>query len=327
MNKIFDINKGVLEKCADFELLDEELVIPEDVEYINNGIFKFCSKIKSIIFPSTLKGMDVYAFSCCYELRKIDLSKTNNLTISRGTFAGCQKLEEIIFPENINTIHAGAFWDCDSLKEINLKNTKKIGKIEPESFSSCANLKKITISKDNKRYSDMDCNVIYENKTNTLVQGCSASTIPRNTESIASRAFYNCNLDKELKLNKNLKIIEPFAFEGTNIKKLYIPESVEEINQYSFRNCKDLNEVYIAGKTRTSKYAFYDCQALKNVYCLKDISIFYDSMECKSLDIHCDITTLTTLMPQHLSLDSLIEKEKSFNKANKILKSIEGLER
>ena len=62
------------------------------------------------------------------------------------------------------------------------------------------------------------CNAVIETTTGTLIAGCRATVIPEGVTAIG-----------------------PYAFSGiTTLTELYIPDSVEYIDDTAFENCEDL---------------------------------------------------------------------------------------
>lgn len=119
-------------------------------------------------------------------------------------------------PDSLEFIGDGAFSNCWTLSSITLdKNVAHIGK---GVFESCLNLKTITVDVDNPQYDSRDyCNAVIETSTDTLVAGCSGTTIP-----------------------EGIKAIGPYAFSGIlSLKDINIPDSVESIDDTAFEGCSD----------------------------------------------------------------------------------------
>ena len=54
------------------------------------------------------------------------------------------------------------------------------------------------------------------------------------------------------------------AFDGTNLKEMYLPASLEEIGEYAFRNNKNLTK-FVSNSAAINKYMFYGCSKLSTV--------------------------------------------------------------
>ncbi len=96
--------------------------------------------------------------------------------------------------------------------------------------------------------------------------------------SIGTEAFYECSSLESLTFASGSKLttIGDKAFWGcnnTNFTTLDLPASVQSIGSYAFNNCSSLTTVTIgSGVTSIDRDAFYECQAVTDVYCYADPS-------------------------------------------------------
>lgn len=159
------------------------------------------------------------------------------------------------------------------------KNAKKVKSIHIPKYvmmvrvSELPNLKKVTISKENKWFTVKN-NLILNKKKTVLISspgGKNNPTIPnsvkrighlafvdstikkvmlgKNVTRIVGSAFEGCKKLAEVKLNNKLKVIESFAFEDCkSLKSIKIPKSVNKIGENAFFGCKNLKKIYIYNK-------------------------------------------------------------------------------
>ena len=80
----------------------------KSVYAINHYAFKG-TKIKSILLPSTLTEIGIYAFSSCLYLQELDLSHTNVKVIPRNMLSDSINLKRLLLPEGVEQICARAF--------------------------------------------------------------------------------------------------------------------------------------------------------------------------------------------------------------------------
>jgi hypothetical protein len=114
----------------------------------------------------------------------------------------------------VTSIGSYAFQDCDGLTSVEIPNS--VTSIGESAFDYCSSLTSIVVAEDNAIYDSRDnCNAIIETQTNTLIAGCSKTTIPNSVPHIGSATFYNCS-------------------DLTSVK---IPNSVTSIGNYAFYNC------------------------------------------------------------------------------------------
>ena len=141
-----------------------------------------------------------------YTIRRY-IGKDNNVTIpSKYKGRGVEK------------IGSGAF---KGTKITSITIPSSVEEIGYQAFSNCSELIKIKVDSDNTTYdSRNNCNAIIETKTNTLISGCKNTNIPQGIEKIGL-----------------------WAFEGTKITSITIPNSVKEIGWEAFKNCYNLRQI------------------------------------------------------------------------------------
>ncbi|MBR3871441.1 MAG: leucine-rich repeat domain-containing protein [Paludibacteraceae bacterium] len=176
-------------------------VIPNYVEYDNaqyrvlglgENAFNGAKNLESIEFPSYDGGYEFYiksfAAANCPKLKNVDLVVVSE--IGDAAFAGAA-LESIRI-----------WWGIE--------------KIGNQIFMGCKNLTEIKVDENNEYYDSRDnCNAIVETKTNTLIMGCNASTIPNTVTTIGRFAFQGCeNLTIE-HLPTNVINVGSNSFDGT----------------------------------------------------------------------------------------------------------------
>lgn len=134
----FIIKDGVLKG---YKGEDENVVIPEGVTKIAEGVFRNCTFIKSVTLPDGFKEIGSFAFMGCTSLVEIRLPQ-NVKTLGSQAFSGCTSLKKITIPSGIGWIREGSFEYCTSLESVLVEpNNKEIGILM---FSGCTNLKTIT---------------------------------------------------------------------------------------------------------------------------------------------------------------------------------------
>ena len=101
------------------------------------------------------------------------------------------------------------------------------GKIQPESFFNCENLRSVTLNEK--------------------------------VRNIGKKAFSGCKNLEYIILPKNIHTISSDAFSLTSIRFIAIPPSVESIMPYTFEKCHRLEMIFIPSSVISiSKTAFYD---------------------------------------------------------------------
>ena len=320
-----DENKRISSKIAKrYRNYTKEIEIEEGAEVIGQNAFDGYKNLERIHLPKSLRIIEQDAFTGCNFLKEIELND-GLIRIDDNAFGYCD-IEKIYISKSVETIGARPLFDNQNLKEI-------------------------IIDKDNPRYSDCGCNVIYDKKENKIIQGCSNSKIPEDTQvigiyafsryniknltlpnsvtKIEDYAFFECMLE-EIKLNENLKYIYEGAFQNNKLKELIVPSSVELIDLFAFKGC-DLRKIIIEKNTEIHAGVF------KHNPNLKDIYIYCDDKDCLVSSRMTDNKETNIYLKEPLdselfyraykdqikpfTLDILIEQGKSFKEANDILKN------
>ena len=101
------------------------ITIEDTVTNINDHAF-YSTNISSITIPSTVDSMGEGIFRFCSNLKSVEI--LGNITmIPNETFYGCEKLESITIPASVTEfIGWGAFYDCTSLTSITYSGTEEM---------------------------------------------------------------------------------------------------------------------------------------------------------------------------------------------------------
>lgn len=200
------------------------------------------SDFSSVVIPPYVKRIGPYTFSNL-KIQRIKIPP-NVTEICEFAFNGCRDLESFVFSEDsqIRSIGQGTFsgtriqkltipQSCCELKEGWCKNGYRL--IE------------VTIMPNNKRYKNIDMMVVGKSDINNDVFD--------DLEFVSRKA-------SEVSIPPNIKRIKPFAFQGTSIQSIEIPQQVIKICEGSFHYCESLSEVKIPLNSELRKigsYAFY----------------------------------------------------------------------
>lgn len=108
-HSVTELGKYAFENCN----LEGELVIPENVERIPEGMCFSCTKLHSVGLPANAKAIGARAFECCSDL------------------------EIIVIPDKIVKIEKRAFKACDHLRSVNISQHNMLKKIAADAFEGC----------------------------------------------------------------------------------------------------------------------------------------------------------------------------------------------
>ncbi|MCR5069660.1 MAG: leucine-rich repeat domain-containing protein [Prevotella sp.] len=233
------------------------ITIPEYVTYngvtysvttIGSSAFSNCSGLTSVTIPSSVTGIDNYAFF----------------------YSG---LTSVTIPNSVTTIGKEAFSNCNRLKKVIVPN------IDIKNWCSIV----FSSSKDNPLYyahhlySDENTEitelVIPDGVTsinNSAFYGCSgltSVTIPSSVTTIGSYAFSGCSGLTSVTIPSSVTSIGSYAFSGcSGLTSVTIPNSVTSIGDWAFYGCSGLTSVTIPNSvTSIGNSAFSGCSGLTSV--------------------------------------------------------------
>lgn len=124
MRRVFEVKNGVLTFYGEEY---REVVVPDGVCVIDNGVFCGCFEIHKINIPDSVVIIEDFAFHKCSGLREISLPK-NLQYIGKQAFAKCVNLSEIIIPESVRAIGEKAFYGCKNLQTVRCLGNPLISK-------------------------------------------------------------------------------------------------------------------------------------------------------------------------------------------------------
>lgn len=163
------------------------------------------------------------------------IDKTSNKVAIMGT--GTEKpTGKVVLPSIVEhngqsyevvEIKMGSFSGCNEMTSLTISKT--INKINLICFDSFRNLEEIIVDPENEVYDSRDnCNAIIVTADNELVYGCKNAFIPNTVVSIDWYAFRGSGLTA-ITIPESVKVIRCLAFYDCLITELFIPSTVERI--------------------------------------------------------------------------------------------------
>ena len=213
------------------------------------------------IIPNYVNSIGENAFYGCSGLTSVKAMPVNPPVMNDNSFEGLYETTTLSVPENTVTDYLATNWSlfenlrngdyeavCQTYETGNLKymlipgktqEDKNLAVVIPGDYSS---LTEVTIP-ERFAVSDNGTNVRY------FVDG------------IGFNAFNGCSKLATVTFNSRnaSRLIGDYAFAGTKISALTIPETVEAIGNHAFDGCKSLTGIVIPGSVKSiGNYAFYD---------------------------------------------------------------------
>ena len=135
---VVEIADDAFDYCSNLR----SVTVPASVKVIGKNAFAFCGKLAYAYIPASLSTLGSSAFAFCDSLEKVVFTNPESAalkTISSSAFHGCVSLAEINLPATVTEIGAGAFFKCEVLYTIELPAS--LEKIGAQAFDSCTSLR------------------------------------------------------------------------------------------------------------------------------------------------------------------------------------------
>lgn len=256
----------------------EEIHLPGTLISIEDRAFQGCSGLKSITIPS-----QVYTYATVFA----DCPNLINVTISYQDYSDINvaglpdTVQTLTIMEGITKIDSDSFNNLHALKTILLPDS--LSEIGSDCFNGCEQLENFKFPKNFSR--------LYDNCFQDSIK-LTELNIPGNQMYFGENIFTNCSELRSLKvyfsgntdfaLYLQLPIEEIHICEGfkrlsnlfsdattvsrETIKKVGLPETLEEIGSRVFENCTNLNEINIpSSMTTIESLAFHNCTSLMSM--------------------------------------------------------------
>lgn len=219
----------------------KEIVFPATLEEISGCTFVDCSNIETVTIPGTVKKVGYAAFRSCFSIKNIILCNGikeigenafdcfGPFYFSRGNYS---KFRVIALPESITKIGTNAFGEFS-------RESKPVFIVKRFSYAH---------------------EYVKENNFKFYISDFSDGFL--STENIHKATLYNWTNHTEVaKIDQGVKVIGSFAFSRhTEIKKVVLPDTIEEIQENAFQGCKSIKQVDFSNcyVKKIGEKAFFD---------------------------------------------------------------------
>lgn len=243
------------------------ITIPNSVTSIGHSAFWACSKLREVTLSTSLKTLQDYTFSGCSSIETIsgfnNIESIGNSSLPTNSpwynnlpdgmnfigkvllnYKGEMPANTIIeIPEGCTQVYSGIS-NQSGLVGLRIPSSC----VSITTSTNCPNLQTITVDASNSVYdSRNNCNAIIEKATNTLLHGCSNTTIPTNVTSIGSYAFYGNWTKDEILIPNQIDSIASDAFRNcSNVKSILIGKGLRKLGSYAFAQLPRLREIAVS---------------------------------------------------------------------------------
>lgn len=277
------------------------ITIPGGVTRLGWNCFRLCTEMKTAVLPNTLTAIGEECFAYCFNLESVNLP--DGLTeIGVSAFEECSLLPSPVFPAGLTSIGDRAYAYCTAISEVTIP--AGVTHIGDKCFLLCDGITAFTVAEDNANYCSVK-GLLYSKDQTVLIQipfqdyYLTGVKIPEGVTTIASSAFYGCQITKGITIPATVTNIEPGAVAycrnlvqikvdednpaycavdgvlfskdktqliqyplGDDEREAYtVPAAVTEICDEAFRMADSLMSItFSAGLKKIGKYAFASCR-------------------------------------------------------------------
>lgn len=232
----------------------ESVVFPESIYSIGKSAFKGSENLKSINLPNSVINIGEYAFCNC--INATSLSTGGSIqNIGKYAFMNCRLAGDLTFPETLETIEDKAF-SGNNISDVYLPSS--LNYIGIGVFDYCRSLESINVNPENPFYSSND-GVLYNKDMTAVIMGPGGRkeiNIAEGALEIRGLAFFVCWAES-VYLPSSLKKIGDYAFGGSSIRSIEIPQNVSYIGRGAFSDCLYIQSVVLPASITELSYASF----------------------------------------------------------------------
>ena len=194
------------------------------------GVFQYCTKLKTVRLPKSLRKIGNYAFAGCEILMQVDIP-SSSIVLGERSFARCHSLCDVTIPQGVCNLPEGLLSQCSSLKSVKMPSSLKT--VGDYAFYKCSSL--TTVNFDSLKG-------VFE--IGKYAFSCCSSLkifeVPPLLKTIKKGAFEECQFLTKVKLPPLLETIEERAFFATDRRPplcIDLPEAVMNIECEALKEC------------------------------------------------------------------------------------------
>ena len=242
------------------------LTVGEGVESIASEAFNKCTALENISLPTSIVSMGENVFKgTAWLAAQTDVAPIYIGSVLYSYKSSTDKGTELRIKDGTKVIAKGAFTISGYASFSSLYIPASVVRIEEGAFRYRSLLTQITVDPNNTVYYSVN-NCVIEKATKTLVLGCRTSVIPNDgtVTKIGKYAFDGTGPDKMV-LPDSVEIIDEYAFRESLVKNFVSGSGLRTIESNAFIESKLVSLKLVEGVENFGSYAFNDCRQLVTV--------------------------------------------------------------
>ncbi len=306
------IDVNAFYKCTNIT----SVTIGNNIKIIDNAAFAYCTSLTDITFGNSVVHIDNGAFAFCSSLTNISIPNSVEF-IGLSAFNGCTSLTSITLGNNLKNIGIDAFLDTGYynnnsnwnnnvlyinkylIKSNNMDSNYTIENgtigIANEAFKDCDFLSQITIpstliyvGENAFKWCDELTSINYLGNIGSWCEINFLNNYSNPLYSSGDLYINNSLLVGDIKIPEGVIKIPKYAFKGTHITNVIIPDSVKIIEEGAFNDCKKLISLEIGkGVINIENYVCLGCDLLVEIINRSELTITESDISAfNTLEIH-----------------------------------------
>ena len=242
-NNVTDIGPGAFQRCSNLRNVE----LPAGVLRVDYAAFHHCDSLQHIVIPASVQLIRGDAFCNCSSLKRVVFARrTTSIELGDRMFSNCTDLRLVTLPHNLLSIPAVFFYNCTSLTHLQIPVS--VTEIGESSFRESA------IQAMN--FSEGD-----DFLPGTII-------LPPNLQSIPESCFYDCKSLTHIRIPPSVQQIGERALNGSDLRSITIPETVNQIDEAACSFCWFLERVKFHSSTNLmmANNIFNYCPVLSVIY-------------------------------------------------------------
>lgn len=261
----------------------KNVIIGEGISEIGLHAFSEYENLERIEISDSVEKIGDYAFYGCSKLVNVEMPK-NLKFIGQRAFSGCKNLENIKIPENVEQMCLAVF-SGTKISEINIPDNTII------------NLAEYAEGKYSESYNGTfygclnlkNINVSQDNNYYTNIDG-----IIFNKDKTKIVCYPSGKESDNYVIPDTVKELDCYTFAFcNNLKKITISKNVQNIKNNAIDNCENLEIIEIEnGIKEIDEYAINDCDKLSEIYIPDSVTKISGRIaNSNKVTIHCNLNS------------------------------------